>query len=413
MRNKRAAVVVVLMAVTLSPLSASHADDVNDKKKSVDSSIDDLQETLSGTSKQLLAGYSRLKTTQAQLASAQSQLKKAKSIEAAANRKDAELATRLAAAEKAQANAQQELAQGQAAIKETEAKTGQFAAQVYRNNGVSPQLSLVLGSSSPDDFAAKSAMVDYVLRFQSGSLRSLEQQKASNITTQDRLNSVQEQVAVLREQAAESLRESEKASAEAGRQASKVKAALAAQATVVAAIKARKAEEDAKLAELKAESNRLQGILRERAARAKAKSGGGGGQIGPTGGLLNKPVPGAPVTSPFGWRIHPIYHSRRLHAGIDFGVPCGTPVYAAATGDVVRAGRAGGYGNQVVLDNGLINGSGMATTYNHLSRFAVTSGRVNRGQLIAYSGTTGSSTGCHLHFEVRLNGTPVNPAPYL
>lgn len=412
MRSKRAAVLSLLLALTLTGPATSHADDVDDRKKSVDQSIDDLQETLSGTSKQLQTAYSQYRSTQTQLTAAQTALSRAKQVEAAAKRKDAELATRLAAAEKAQANAQQELAKGQAAIKETEARTGQFAAQVYRNNGVSPQLSLLLGSASPDEYASKSAMVDFVMRYQNGSLRSLEQQKASNVTIQDRLNSVQEQVAVLRAQAAESLRQSKAASAEASRQAAKVQAAAAAQAKVVATIRARKAEEDRRLAELQAESTRLQGILRERAARARARARGND-SVGPTGGLLNNPVPGAPVTSDFGYRLHPIYKYRRLHAGMDFGVACGSPVYAAAAGDVVRAGWAGGYGNQVVLDHGWLNGAGTATSYNHLSRYVVRSGRVERGQLIAYSGTTGASTGCHLHFEVRLNGTPVNPAPYL
>jgi murein DD-endopeptidase MepM/ murein hydrolase activator NlpD len=98
-----------------------------------------------------------------------------------------------------------------------------------------------------------------------------------------------------------------------------------------------------------------------------------------------------------------------LHAGIDFAAHCGTPVYAAADGDVILSTVAGGYGNQLVVDHGIQRGTDLTTTYNHLSSFVVTGGPVDRGQLIAYSGTTGLSTGCHLHFETREDGIPVNP----
>lgn len=120
----------------------------------------------------------------------------------------------------------------------------------------------------------------------------------------------------------------------------------------------------------------------------------------------------APVTSEFGPRYHPILHYWRLHAGRDFGGACGAPVRAAASGTVVAAngvGASGGYGNQLVIDHGVQDGVNLVTTYNHLQSFAVRSGRVSRGQLIGYEGTTGVSTGCHLHFETRENGTPVDP----
>ena len=112
-------------------------------------------------------------------------------------------------------------------------------------------------------------------------------------------------------------------------------------------------------------------------------------------------------------RFHPILHVWKLHAGTDFGVPCGTPVMAAADGTVISAGWGGGNGNRIVIDHGIVSGVGLASTYNHLSSFVVKSGKVKRGQLIAYSGTTGYSTGCHLHFETLENGQFVNPMKWL
>ena len=115
------------------------------------------------------------------------------------------------------------------------------------------------------------------------------------------------------------------------------------------------------------------------------------------------PVSG-PVTSPFGYRWG------RLHAGIDIGVGYGTPIHAAAAGTVVLAGWTGGYGNYTCIDHG----GGMATCYAHQSSYAVSSGaQVGQGQVIGYVGNTGHSFGAHLHFEVRINGTPVDPLGYL
>jgi len=133
----------------------------------------------------------------------------------------------------------------------------------------------------------------------------------------------------------------------------------------------------------------------------------------PSGGPLSRPASG-PITSGFGVRFHPILHIWRLHPGVDFGIPCGTPVYAAAGGRVVSAAWSGGYGNRVVLDHGDIEGIPLGTTYNHLTRPVVRVGaRVQRGQLVGISGTTGLSTGCHLHFEVYENGHVVDPMHWL
>ena len=115
------------------------------------------------------------------------------------------------------------------------------------------------------------------------------------------------------------------------------------------------------------------------------------------------PVSG-PVTSPFGYRWG------RLHAGIDIGVPYGTPIHAAASGTVVLAGWTGGYGNYTCIDHG----GGLATCYGHQSSYAVSAGaQVSQGQVIGYVGNTGHSFGAHLHFEVRINGNPVDPLGYL
>jgi murein DD-endopeptidase MepM/ murein hydrolase activator NlpD len=134
------------------------------------------------------------------------------------------------------------------------------------------------------------------------------------------------------------------------------------------------------------------------------------GLILPPGtGQLMYPTIG-PVTSNFGWRTHPILGTERFHAGIDFGADYGSLIYASEQGRVIYADWYGGYGNAVIVDHG----NGMTTLYAHCSDLYVKDGDVvAKGQPIAAVGSTGFSTGPHLHFELRANGEPIDPAAYL
>lgn len=123
------------------------------------------------------------------------------------------------------------------------------------------------------------------------------------------------------------------------------------------------------------------------------------------------PTPGySQITSPFGMRFHPILKVNKLHSGMDIGAPSGAPIAATDSGQISYVGYQTGNGNTVIINHG----NGMVTLYGHMSKFAVSNGQsVNRGDTIGYVGSTGWSTGPHLHFEIRVNGNPVNPAGYL
>ncbi len=150
-----------------------------------------------------------------------------------------------------------------------------------------------------------------------------------------------------------------------------------------------------------AEANAL--AAQDARVRAQLAAAQGPSDTTPSAAGLIWPVNG-PVTSPFGYRWG------RLHSGIDIGVPEGTPIHAAAAGTVVLAAWTGGYGNYTCIDHG----GGLATCYAHQSAYAVSAGaHVSQGQVIGYVGSTGHSFGPHLHFEVRLNGVPVDPLGYL
>lgn len=126
-----------------------------------------------------------------------------------------------------------------------------------------------------------------------------------------------------------------------------------------------------------------------------------------------KPIQGR-ITSPFGWRTHPVFNSRSFHSGIDIGGPNLGAIRASNSGKVIYSGWYGGYGKVVILEHGIINGKPITTLYAHMSSIAVSNGtKVTKGQVLGYEGTTGYSTGPHCHFEVRVNGQPNNPLNYI
>jgi len=152
-------------------------------------------------------------------------------------------------------------------------------------------------------------------------------------------------------------------------------------------------------ADLQAESDRI---------AAQLQAAGDGPALGD--GTFIWPVSG-PITSPYGYRTDPVTGATAFHSGIDIGASCGTPIKAAGTGSIVSAGfNSGGYGNMTLISHG----NGLSTLYGHQSSIIVSAGQsVTQGQVIGYVGSTGKSTGCHLHFEVRVNGNPVDPTGYL
>ncbi len=161
-----------------------------------------------------------------------------------------------------------------------------------------------------------------------------------------------------------------------------------------------------------AEEAQLEALIREREAQLAAARRAAG-IVGPAPsapGVLSWPVTGT-ITSPFGWRKNPFGGSSpEFHQGLDIAAETGTTVTAAASGTIISAGWYGGYGNYILIDHG----GGMSTGYGHLSRiFVANDQQVQKGQAIGAVGSTGASTGPHLHFEVRISGKPVDPTAYL
>lgn len=415
------------------PLGATAADP-KDQKRKVDREISQLKDQLEDTSADLAAAYIALRRTEAALPAAQAQLAKANAALAKADQHNDEMAVALQVARANEARAVDALARTDAEIADTRSRVAHFAAQMYQDQGMG-QLSVALSATSPDDFATKIAMADTVMSVQNKSLDRLSTVQAAATAQKAHVEALRRDVARAKVAAENALKAATSARAKASAAKTQLDRLAATQKAQAAQVAARKAAEQKKLTGMQAESDRLKKVLAERARRAKiaaerarkareaaARAAARKAKrkyIAPpppavqsSGGYLSAPS-SAPVSSEFGMRYHPVLHYWRLHAGRDFAANCGDPIRAAASGTIVSAGVAGGYGNQIVVDHGVHGGVSLATTYNHMTRFAVTGGHVSRGQVIGYVGTTGTSTGCHLHFETREDGNPVDPRKWL
>ena len=150
---------------------------------------------------------------------------------------------------------------------------------------------------------------------------------------------------------------------------------------------------------------------RKQRERASSYSNSAGASVVSGNGMFTHPCPGyTRISSYFGWREQPLPGASTNHKGMDFAAPTGTPIYAAAAGTVTSAGYSGNAGNLIIINHG----NGLQTYYMHCHKIYVRAGqKVSKGQNIAIVGTTGNSTGPHLHFQVMSGGTPVNPQNYL
>ena len=427
----------LLCAAALATTSAQAVptgSDPGKEKKKVDTQVDRLKDSLDDTSADLAAAYVALQKTKDAMPAARSAMEQAQAKAAAADRANAVAAQELEAAVASEKKAQDQLRKTTTEVTESRNRVAQFAAQIYQEQGFG-QLDMALTSSDPQQFADRIALVDTVMDVQSEAMERLTTERASLTALEDHLSALRVDSAAKKKQAEAALAKAQ-AARDAATSAKVALDALAArQLSQSRTVQAKLARDRSRLTSLEAEQSRLRTILAKRAAEAKKRAeakrraaekaardrkkrnqGGGGSSGGSkpqsSGGYLSRPSNGR-VSSEFGLRFHPIYHYWKLHSGRDYAAPCGSPVRAAAGGTVISAGDGGGYGNRVVIDHGLVSGEGLATTYNHLQSIRKWSGHVSRGQIIGYEGSTGTSTGCHLHFETLENGDFVDPRKWL
>lgn len=295
-----------------------------------------------------------------------------------------------------------------------QARIGRLARAVYQGGGSMSDLSLLLESSSPADFAERVVAVQAVASSHRSELADLQSLTSSYGSRAAALENVRDSLAVADKQAQSQLRLLTDLEAQARLAEAEVTRLVRLRRDALAAARAAQPEDDRQHRVQQIAASSLQ---RDLAAQARGDLGAGGARPGssipPQPGTLAWPVNG-PVTSPFGNRVHPITGVRKLHTGTDLGVPCGTPVKAARDGTVVAAGYDSAYGYRTVVAHGVVGRALLTTTYNHQSRIGVSVGQqVTVGDVIGTSGTTGYSTGCHLHFELLVNADFVDPMPWM
>lgn len=406
-----AVIVLALTASIVSPSFASRDDELKDKRADVTHDLRSANKDLDESSAELLASTRALARARNHLDNARAHLAETRGQLAVAVQRDEQAQAELAAAEDRLATAEQALATGKRDVADARDALASFVVNSYQYGDPSLlSLGVVLDGGSTSDFGERLGLAESVAGAQSASIDDLQAATTLLSVREVQVADMRDEVADRRADAAENLRVKERIEATAQRQATTVRSLVEdRRAAQLRADRAKRADLR-QIARLERERNRIQDMLQRLARRDPGPKI----SVLDTGRFLDVPVTNTYVTSSYGMRLHPILRVWRLHDGTDFHANCGTPVYAAADGTVVSEYYDGGYGNRVIISHGRVNGVNLATSYNHLTRFVVGSGQqVERGQLIGYAGTTGYSTGCHLHLMVYENGVAVNPVGWL
>ncbi len=384
------------------------ADDLRDREKRARGEVRDAQGALQESSKKVARAQARLEAARTQLGGARSRLGEARSALSAARAHDARMAARLVQAEAELEQARTDLERARARVRSQQGDIGRLAASMYANGD--PQLmglSIMLDSQDPAEATSQLNTATALMDRHTVVLGELTDARAEMAAQEQRVETATAAVAEQRAAAAERLETTAALEAEASAVAAEVASLVGQRRDAEASAVRIKAADRRALAAAEAQAASIRKLILERAAKQR------GGYTGASEGFLARPVPGG-ITSPYGYRTHPIYGYWGLHDGTDFSAPCGTANVAVGSGTVISRQWSDVYGNRLYLDVGKVNGKNLTVVYNHLSGYAVGSGqRVSRGQTIGYSGNTGWSTGCHLHFTVLENGSPVDPMKYL
>ncbi len=337
---------IFVLVAVFSTYGFSYADTKADKQQE----LNDVKEQAKEVKSDMQELVSKIEDQQAQIDKIQNSI----------DEKEAEI-------EKAEAD----IAQTVKDIKERENGLNKRLRTMYKNGSVG-YLDVLLGSNSISEFISNLEMIQRIYKNDQNTLVVLEEQQKE----------LEEKQAVLERE--------QKELGEKKSEAQEKKDALKEDQTAL----------QEKLDELNAEAERIGDEIASMQDQNKVYEGG----------KFMWPTTSTYITSPFGFRIHPVTGYYTGHTGVDIGASYGSPVYAAADGTVIVASNSyGGYGVAVVIDHG----SGISTLYGHNDHVEVSVGQhVKRGQIVAYSGNSGVSTGPHLHFEVRINGSYVDPMSY-
>ena len=440
MRGALAAILVVLafLATTAStPVAADEEDDLRRQQRGLDGQISGAKEAFKESNQEFVRSVAALRRAQRQLTTAKTTLGSTRGKLATAKARDEQMRTQLASSEAELQAASARLSKGEKELKSSETAVQQFTLESLQegDRGLRAFGDLLRGED-PTTFSQRMSLSDSVSDAQMATMQRLAASKVILKLHRENVQQLRDEVAAARQTAAANLVRKQELESAAEDQAAEVDQLVDARSDAKSSAASARREDEEQLQEFENERSRLNTRLaalaakelakqraRERANEKKKNGGGVSGGNGPSSGsggggasdsgVFTRPV-GGRITSPYGMRRHPITGVYKLHDGTDFSGACGTPVRAAASGTIIEQYYNRAYGNRVILNNGIQRGKSVVTTYNHLSRFASRPGaKVSRGQVIGYVGTTGYSTGCHLHLMVIANGRTTNPMAWL
>jgi murein DD-endopeptidase MepM/ murein hydrolase activator NlpD len=397
--------VATVGASVVLAVSAATADDLHDKHQQVQKHIDKVKDDLDESSARVREATDALLRARSDLEGAKAYLATTEGELAAAEALDQQMQVKLEAAVGRLEAARAELRSGRQDVAAQEAELRQMVVSTYEQGDPSLMgLSMIVTTQDPAQLAGNMNSASTVVNTESKVLDQLRAAKVLLQVKEQDTASAKQDVAEQRRAAAENLSRKQSLEQQARDAAENVAHLVEVRSQAKDTALQTKHTDLQQLSKLQAESDKIESLIQAQTAQ-------GSGYTGPStgNGFLEPPVD-APVTSPFGWRIHPIFGYRSLHDGVDLGADCGTPIKAPASGTVLSEYYQTAWGNRIIIDHGVHYGVGVSTISNHLSGYAVPVGaHVEKGQTVGYVGTTGWSTGCHLHFTVLANGVAVDP----
>ena len=431
-------IIALSCAVTVifaASVSLAQAEDLDTMKQEADAQVTDAQQHVDQSSYNLLQANDRVTQAEAQVADAQAALDSAQANLDQAQQVEAQKTAELDQANQALLQAQAKEAEGQARVDAQHDAIGAYARALVQDSFPLISVATLINSTSTATLSNRVQWTDTVLTTNQVDLdklrdlqAELEQDRADSQAAQQKADAAQQaatdQVAATQtaKNAAATAHDNLQTALDAQRSAQSDAAdALAADQALLADAQAEQSAVNDKIAQAAAqaeadrlaqeEADRLAQEQADQQASQEAQNSQNNTPTTSTG--LIWPVAG-PITDYYGYRIHPIYGTWLFHDGLDIGAGCGVPVKAVASGKVTDKYYSSGYGYRLFIDHGYVNGQYMVSAYNHMSGYAVSLGDwVSQGQTIGYIGSTGNSTGCHMHFMLWVNGSQTDPLPYL
>ena len=435
---------LVLVGALWQPMLPAAADDLDDQQSALQDQIANSNTAISGYSVRLDAATAQVSQSRTALADARAVLARAASERDAAAQVDAQKTTELFDAEQALTLAQDAVAAGQQGVAAQKTKAVVDMRTTHQQNTAMLSIGMLfVDTADAGDVSSRVQWASTLYNANASEVNRLTEMQLQLQNDQTLMANLEDQARVVREAAAAHLAVTQAAEQAADEAAAKVSELLtaneAAEAAAVKVLADERASNEAMQAEMDAVTQRIQQRNAERAAEAARQAAAAAAAAEAarqaaasaaqqsyssaasepaaaavsSGFPLSKPANGW-YSSYFGYRTNPVLGYSEFHDGLDIAASCGSPLYAAADGWVTEMYYGSGWGWKLTIDNGWINGVQVSTGYNHAQGYIVSPGQwVSRGQVVGYTGTTGLSTGCHLHFHTWINGQVSDPLNYL